>query len=92
MYLFLKKKAFMLVKFRKRIGNWLLSLKNRNSRIALDLEESWEKSLAETGKEKLEQLVKSITPPKPGEVNFMGIQAQIDENGATAYNPSDPKW
>ena len=49
---------------------------------SLDLEESWEKSLAEGGKEKLEQLVKSITPPKPGEINFMGIQARLDDAGS----------
>ena len=64
--------------------DWKLAFELKKPKMphALDLEESWEKSLAETGKEKLEQLVKSITPPKPGEVNFMGIQAQLDENGA----------
>jgi len=49
---------------------------------ALDLEESWEKSLADTDKEKLAQLVKTIQPPKPGEVNFMGIQSRLDDDGA----------
>ena len=64
--------------------DWKLAfeLKKPKEPHALDLEESWEKSLAETDKEKLEQLVKSITPPKAGEVNFMGIQARIDENGS----------
>ena len=64
--------------------DWKLAFELKKSKKphALDLEESWEKSLADTGKEKLEQLVKSVTPPKPGEVNFMGIQAQIDDNGA----------
>ena len=59
---------------------------------SLDLEESWEKSLAEGGKEKLEQLVKNITPPKPGEINFMGIQAQLDEAWFFTYYPSHPQW
>lgn len=64
--------------------DWKLAfeLKKTQEPHALDLEESWEKSLADTDKEKLEQLVKSITPPKAGEVNFMGIQARIHEDGS----------
>ena len=64
--------------------DWKLAfeLKRPKEPHALDLEESWEKSLAEPDKEKLEQLVKSITPPKAGEVNFMGIQARLDDAGA----------
>ena len=63
--------------------DWKLAfeLKKPKQPHRLDLAESWEKSLADAGKEKLEQLVNSITPPKPGEVNFMGIQARIDEKG-----------
>ncbi|WP_394138506.1 accessory Sec system S-layer assembly protein [Cytobacillus oceanisediminis] len=48
----------------------------------LDLHESWEKSLAENDKEKLEKLVSSVEPPKKGEVNFMGIQAAKAEDGS----------
>nr|WP_295975230.1 accessory Sec system S-layer assembly protein [uncultured Bacillus sp.] len=64
--------------------DWKLAfeLKKEKGPHALDLEESWEKSLADTDKEKLAELVKRITPPKPGEVNFMGIQAQLDKDGA----------
>ncbi len=64
--------------------DWKLAfeLKKEKGPHALDLEESWEKSLADTDKEKLAELVKKITPPKPGEVNFMGIQARIDNDGA----------
>ena len=64
--------------------DWKLAfeLKKPKEPHALDLEESWEKSLADHDKEKLDQLVKSITPPKAGEVNFMGIQARFDENGS----------
>lgn len=63
--------------------DWKLAfeLKKAKEPHRLDLEESWEKSLADAGKEKLEKLVNSITPPKPGELNFMGIQARIDEEG-----------
>ncbi|WP_188206724.1 accessory Sec system S-layer assembly protein [Alkalibacillus aidingensis] len=48
----------------------------------LDLEDSWEKSLAEQDKSKLEQLTKSLQPPKPGEVNFMGLEAKMKEDGS----------
>lgn len=48
---------------------------------ALDMEESWEKSLSHEDKQKLEQLVRSLTPPKEGELNFMGLQAKVDEEG-----------
>lgn len=64
--------------------DWKLAfeIKKPKGPHALDLEESWEKSLADTDKEKLEQLVKTIKPPKPGEVNFMGIQSRLDDAGA----------
>ena len=45
--------------------------------MRLDLEESWEKSFAQAKKEELEQMVKKITPPKPGEINFMGIKTSL---------------
>lgn len=64
--------------------DWKLAfeLKKAKGPHALDLEESWEKALAEPDKEKLENLVKDMTPPKPGEVNFMGIQAkQAEDDG-----------
>ncbi len=48
---------------------------------SLDLAESWEKSLADEDKQKLQSLVQSIQPPKPGEVNFMGLQIKQAENG-----------
>ncbi|WP_050616479.1 accessory Sec system S-layer assembly protein [Bacillus testis] len=48
---------------------------------ALDLAESWNSSLSTEDKEKLRELVDSLTPPKVGEVNFMGMQAFKRENG-----------
>ncbi|WP_017726084.1 accessory Sec system S-layer assembly protein [Halalkalibacterium ligniniphilum] len=42
----------------------------------LELDSSWEKSLPEEQKDKLRQLVDQIEPPKKGEINFMGLQAQ----------------
>ena len=48
---------------------------------ALDLEESWQSSLSTEDKAKLERIVNDLTPPKEGEVNFMGLQAAQRENG-----------
>lgn len=47
----------------------------------LDLEESWNTSLSTEDKEKLEKIVDGLTPPKEGEVNFMGLQARRNESG-----------
>ena len=47
----------------------------------LDLAESWNSSLSTEDKDKLEKLVDQLTPPKHGEVNFMGLQAHKAENG-----------
>lgn len=64
--------------------DWKLAFELEKEKLphALDLEESWEKSLADKDKEQLENLVKSMTPPKPGEVNFMGIQARQADDGS----------
>lgn len=47
----------------------------------LDLHESWEKSLPEEQKQKLQAVFEKITPPRAGEVNFMGFQASRNEQG-----------
>ncbi|MGM7681954.1 accessory Sec system S-layer assembly protein [Cytobacillus sp. Hm23] len=49
---------------------------------ALDLEESWEKSLADEDKEKLQQLIKQTPAPKEGEVNFMSLQGRQTEDNS----------
>ncbi|WP_096202404.1 accessory Sec system S-layer assembly protein [Bacillus sp. FJAT-45350] len=48
----------------------------------LELEESWKKSLTLESKIQLEEMVKKLTPPKQGEVNFMGVQAKQIENNS----------
>ncbi|MGO4888780.1 accessory Sec system S-layer assembly protein [Anaerobacillus sp. MEB173] len=48
---------------------------------ALDLDPNWKKALSKADKTKLKDLVKSLTPPNAGEVNFMGLQASQKENG-----------
>lgn len=61
------------------VEGWKLAfeLKKKHS---LDLEDSWESSLADTDKEKLKKLIEQLAPPKPGEVNFMGLSAKIGED------------
>ncbi|MGM9923442.1 MAG: accessory Sec system S-layer assembly protein [Bacillus sp. (in: firmicutes)] len=48
---------------------------------SLDLAESWDKSLSSEGKAQLKEIVDRLTPPKHGEVNFMGLQAFKHEDG-----------
>lgn len=62
---------------------WKLAflLKPSSRKHSLDLADSWKKSLASKDKKQLEEIVQSLTPPKPGEVNFMGLQAKFAENG-----------
>lgn len=48
---------------------------------SLDLEESWANSLPEQDKVRLQQLVDGMAAPKPGEVNFMGLQAKKSDDG-----------
>ncbi|WP_442596791.1 accessory Sec system S-layer assembly protein [Neobacillus sp. D3-1R] len=59
---------------------WKLAFELK-SKHRLDLAESWEKSLPAEDKDRLAKLVENMEPPKNGEVNFMGIQAQVAENG-----------
>ncbi|RFU68314.1 accessory Sec system S-layer assembly protein [Peribacillus saganii] len=47
----------------------------------LELDESWQNSLEQEDKTKLEQLVNGLEPPKEGEVNFMGLRAVVAETG-----------
>ncbi|WP_158736866.1 accessory Sec system S-layer assembly protein [Alteribacillus sp. YIM 98480] len=62
---------------------WKLAfqLKPSSRKHSLSLENSWEQSLAEKDKVKLQEMVDNLTPPKPGEVNFMGLKALRKENG-----------
>lgn len=60
--------------------NWTIAFE-LESQHALDLDESWKKSLAAESKQQLENIVNSIEPPKHGEVNFMGIQIKFAESG-----------
>ncbi|WP_240374360.1 accessory Sec system S-layer assembly protein [Bacillus piscicola] len=63
---------------------WKLAfqLKPSSRKHSLELENSWEQTLAEKDKNKLHDMVEKLTPPKPGEVNFMGLQASQKEDGS----------
>ncbi|MFS0783713.1 accessory Sec system S-layer assembly protein [Bacillus sp. 1P06AnD] len=61
-------------------NDWTLAFEIK-PKHSLDLEESWNSSLSTEDKEKLRNLVDDLTPPKEGEVNFMGMQASKRENG-----------
>ncbi|MGM8215129.1 accessory Sec system S-layer assembly protein [Bacillaceae bacterium W0354] len=57
-------------------------LSKKQEKHRLDLEESWKKSLASEDISKLEELTNRIEPPKPGEVNFMGLEAKFIKDDA----------
>ncbi|SER70104.1 accessory Sec system S-layer assembly protein [Gracilibacillus ureilyticus] len=60
--------------------NWSIAFELKRKH-QLDLEESWKQSLAQESIEQLEKIVSSAKPLKPGEVNFMGIEAKfLDDN------------
>ncbi|MBM6649195.1 accessory Sec system S-layer assembly protein [Bacillus sp. RIT 809] len=46
----------------------------------LDLDPAWAAQLADSAKEKLQELVAGLTPPKENELNFLGLQARLAEN------------
>ncbi|MGY4688875.1 accessory Sec system S-layer assembly protein [Salibacterium sp. K-3] len=56
-------------------------LKPSSRKHSLDLQNSWEQSLAEKDKHELQDMVERLDPPKPGEVNFMGLKAVQKDNG-----------
>jgi accessory Sec system S-layer assembly protein len=49
----------------------------------LDLSETWEQNLPQGDKDSLKKLVEeTLPPPKVGEVNFVGMQAKLNEDGS----------
>ncbi|WP_108668986.1 accessory Sec system S-layer assembly protein [Peribacillus acanthi] len=60
--------------------DWTLAFELKQKH-RLDLHESWEEQLSSEDKEKLNKLVDSLEAPKEGEVNFMGVQAKLSDNG-----------
>ncbi|MBM7577883.1 accessory Sec system S-layer assembly protein [Jeotgalibacillus terrae] len=64
--------------------DWQLAfeLKPKEVPHRLELDEKWEQSLAVEEQEKLASFVKQTEPPKPGEVNFLGLQQSRKEDGS----------
>jgi accessory Sec system S-layer assembly protein len=66
---------------------WKLAFELKTStEHKLELDKSWEESLAESERVKLEDMVKRLEPPKKGEVNFLGIQARINKEGGLSVS------
>lgn len=60
--------------------DWQLAFELK-SKHRLDFDPTWEEQLPEQNKEALRNFVEELTPPKEGEVNFLGLQAAQKENG-----------
>ncbi|GEL78728.1 accessory Sec system S-layer assembly protein [Tenuibacillus multivorans] len=56
-------------------------LKKKRKEHQLELADSWKNSLASKDVQKLEEITKSVNPPKPGEVNFMGLDCKFLDSG-----------
>lgn len=56
--------------------NWRLAFELKRKH-ELELDESWEKAMPEENLEKLREAFSKMSPPKQGEINFMGLQAQF---------------
>lgn len=61
--------------------NWSIAFEQKLPH-RLDLDENWEKSLATANKDQLRKIVEDLTPPKKNEVNFMGLQQSLREDGS----------
>jgi accessory Sec system S-layer assembly protein len=81
-WLFVFSKSDLTVEGELPKTGWKLAFELRShKKHELDLHESWAKSLPEEDKARLSQLVADIQAPKPGEVNFMGLQAKRSGDG-----------
>ncbi|TFB24395.1 accessory Sec system S-layer assembly protein [Filobacillus milosensis] len=56
-------------------------LKKKRKEHQLELADSWKDSLGSADVQKLEEITKNVNPPKPGEVNFMGLDAKFLGSG-----------
>ncbi|MFG6179729.1 SLAP domain-containing protein, partial [Halomonas sp. THAF12] len=76
LFMFNKKDLFVPIEEVPAEG-WKLAfeLKKSSQKHTLELAESWQKSMANEDFEKLKDYTESLTPPKTGEVNFMGLKA-----------------
>jgi len=61
-------------------GDWMLAFELKKEH-QLDLDKTWEESIAEDTRTALEQIVADAPELKPGELNFMGLEAQKKDTG-----------
>jgi len=61
-------------------SGWQLAFQLK-SEHRLELDQAWEASIAEETKTALEKIVAEAPPLKPGELNFMGLEAKLKEDG-----------
>lgn len=67
--------------------NWKIAFELKNGRKqehSLDLAESWENQLSDEQKNHLEKLVSGLPKLNPGEVNFMGLEAKLNDDPSLA--------
>jgi accessory Sec system S-layer assembly protein len=63
---------------------WSIAFELKQSAMGpnqLDLEESWEKELSPVQKDQLEKLIPTLPPLGPSEVNIMGLEVKLLDNG-----------
>ncbi|WLV24429.1 accessory Sec system S-layer assembly protein [Aciduricibacillus chroicocephali] len=60
--------------------DWMLAFELK-AEHSLDLDKTWEESIAEDTREALEKIVADAPKLKPGELNFMGLEAQVKDSG-----------
>lgn len=60
--------------------DWQLvfDLKGKHS---LDLDPIWQEKLSESAIMKLQEIITNLTPPAEDEINFLGLNAAVEENG-----------
>lgn len=70
-------------KIKLPLESWSLAFEIK-AKHQLNLEESWEKTIADDTKQSLQNIMETAEPLKPGEVNFMGISIKQHDNGELA--------
>lgn len=80
---FVFEKKDFLVNMDDPIDNWSIGFEIK-PKHRLDLEESWAKAITPATKTALKKIVDEAPTLKPGEVNFMGVNANLKDNGELA--------
>lgn len=62
------------------VNDWSLAFEVKSKKHTLDLENTWKQTLATEQIKNLEDVVNQSMPPRPGEINFLGLQADFHNN------------